>query len=725
MPQPNRIGRYEVLGLIGGGGMGKVYKARDPNIGGRFVAIKLLRTDFVVDESDSHQLRQRFTQEAHAAGRLQSDYIVQIFDVGEHDGEPYIAMEFIDGETLAAVIKRREPWPLRRKLDVIAQLCDGVASAHDAGIVHRDIKPLNLVIDRRGRLKILDFGIAKMADSGMHTMTGASMGSANYMSPEQINASKLLDHRTDVFSIGAVLYELISYRQAFPGPPPGVLHRILHETPEPLSLLDGDTPLTAPEVADRVERIVNRALQKDPDARYRTIEEMAGDIRSVAESLATATTPAAAIQPLQSAVDSAAASIDVPEPAVDTPQQPSLSAALISQPGPGWDTTVKRPAMRVVSDDASQVKAESPNEPIVDARGGEVTTTAASRPVVRWTLALVAAAAIVAGGAFVLFGKPSDPGYAEVYAVAPGVVVSEWWNVGAENFWLTSDSGNTWKSLPLPAGFSKSFVDHGPAGLVLWARRPDFTQAVFTPEARSGWRSVNLTGDPSFSVGSAVFVGDTVLARDVSGSLYTHREDNWILVNGNMSFDSGPGSIVRAAMIGSSVVLVTDKQFVSTDSGAHWERFALEASDATAEQALILGDRFSGFKLLVVQSGRLWARDFDVVPGAGVRAASAWQERQVIGDGPHTGLHIASDTKPGVVWATAADSLLRSDDYGTSWSTRSKVSSRSLWVSSFAATDQIVYVGIEGAVLTARENGQSWSCFALVWAGCRLWEPAR
>jgi serine/threonine protein kinase len=138
MPQPHRIGRYEVLGLIGGGGMGKVYKARDPNIGGRFVAIKLLRTDFVVDESDSHQLRQRFTQEAHAAGRLQSDYIVQIFDVGEHDGDPYIAMEFIDGETLAAVIKRREPWPLRRKLDVIAQLCDGVASAHEAGIGQRD-----------------------------------------------------------------------------------------------------------------------------------------------------------------------------------------------------------------------------------------------------------------------------------------------------------------------------------------------------------------------------------------------------------------------------------------------------------------------------------------------------------------------------------------------------------------------------------------------------------
>jgi hypothetical protein len=192
-----------------------------------------------------------------------------------------------------------------------------------------------------------------------------------------------------------------------------------------------------------------------------------------------------------------------------------------------------------------------------------------------------------------------------------------------------------------------------------------------------------------------------------------------------MSFESGPGSIIRGATVGEALVLVTDKQFVSADSGAHWERFALEASDATAEQALILGDRFSGFKLLVVQSGRLWARDFELVPGSTVRPASQWQERQVTDGGPVFALHIASDSKPGVVWATTGDSLLRSDDYGTSWSTKSKISSQSLYVSSFAATDEIVYVGTQGAVLTARENGQSWSCFALVWAGCRLWEPAR
>jgi TonB family protein len=267
--------------------MGAVYKARDPRIGGRELAIKVLRGD-QYDEELQEELRKRFTQEANAAGRLRSDHIVQIFDVGEHEGEPFIAMEFIDGETLASLIKHRERIPLRSKLELIAQLCEGVAAAHASGIIHRDIKPLNLVRERNGRLKILDFGIAKVADSSMRTVTGSFMGSCNYVSPEQIAGSRVLDHRSDIFSMGAVFYELLCFSQAFPGVPPAVLHRITSQPPDPLIpayaasgvLAPGDTAALDADIA----RIVTTALAKDPSARYQAAAGMFEDVDQALQS---------------------------------------------------------------------------------------------------------------------------------------------------------------------------------------------------------------------------------------------------------------------------------------------------------------------------------------------------------------------------------------------------------------------------------------------------------
>ena len=188
MRVPQTIGRYEILGPIGSGGMGTLLRARDPKIGGRTVAIKLLKEGI-----DNDEIRRRFMQEANAAGVLEHENIVRIFDVGEQDGEPFIAMEYIDGETLSMWIRRKEPASVTRKLRLLEELCDGLAYAHSFNIVHRDVKPSNLIVERRrGRLKILDFGIAKLADSGT-TNAGALIGSFNYMSPEQVRGLPIDD----------------------------------------------------------------------------------------------------------------------------------------------------------------------------------------------------------------------------------------------------------------------------------------------------------------------------------------------------------------------------------------------------------------------------------------------------------------------------------------------------------------------------------------------------
>jgi serine/threonine protein kinase len=354
MPHPSFIARYEVLGLLGAGGMGAVYRARDPQIGGRLVAIKLLRRDQYADVSETTQLRQRFVQEAHAAGRIESDHVVRIFDVGEHEGEPFIAMEFIDGETLAALVKRREPMPLSRKLELISHLCEGVAAAHECGIVHRDIKPLNIVVDRRGRLKILDFGIAKMTDSGMHTATGFFMGSCNYVSPEQASGSSTLDLRSDIFSIGAVAYELLCYRQAFSGGPPGVLHKIISAVPEPLleaySASDALVPGEERSLDPEIERIVLRALEKDPSRRYQDAAAMRQEVEDARRRLMSV--PALREEPAPPSGRSKIAQVaTVPTPRVpqsvvavsETLQSPAAGVRVVEKP-PEEPVTVERRA---------------------------------------------------------------------------------------------------------------------------------------------------------------------------------------------------------------------------------------------------------------------------------------------------------------------------------------------------------------------------------------------
>jgi TonB family protein len=261
------IGRYQILEKIGEGGMGSLYLARDPAID-RLVAIKLLRRGF-----DTEAVRERFAREARAAGRLRHPNIVTIFDVGEHDGDPFIAMEFLAGETLAELVRQGAGLTLSRRVKLLEELCDGLAYAHRAGLVHRDIKPANLMVDAEGVLKILDFGIVRVSDSGV-TQAGVLVGTINYMSPEQVLGTGV-DHRSDIFAVGLVAYELLTGRQAFPGTmKDGLLKRIPNAEIEPLTSV---LPSADPEVAG----IVEHALKKEPADRYQELARMRNDLARV------------------------------------------------------------------------------------------------------------------------------------------------------------------------------------------------------------------------------------------------------------------------------------------------------------------------------------------------------------------------------------------------------------------------------------------------------------
>jgi serine/threonine protein kinase/ketosteroid isomerase-like protein len=257
---PEKIGTFEVIRQIGSGGMGAVYLGRDPELD-RQVAIKVIR-----EEVHEQEVLDRFFREARAAAALRHANIITVFASGQQDHKPYIAMEYIEGESFADIIKQRRNLPLAEKISYLEQLCAGLAFAHKAGIVHRDVKPANIMIDREGVVRILDFGIARIEGSAM-TQDGTMMGSLNYMSPEQM-LGKPVDQRSDIFSVGSVAYELLCYQQAFKGNlNDGLLHRLPHEDPPLLKEIYPALPLA-------IEQVVMRALEKDPGRRYQNLTDM-------------------------------------------------------------------------------------------------------------------------------------------------------------------------------------------------------------------------------------------------------------------------------------------------------------------------------------------------------------------------------------------------------------------------------------------------------------------
>ncbi|HEX2310354.1 MAG TPA: serine/threonine-protein kinase, partial [Vicinamibacterales bacterium] len=262
------IGRYQIVERLGQGGMGVVYRAYDPQIE-RTVAIKVISAQLV----DQPEHRERFFREARAAGRLTHRNIITIFDLGEDQGQPYIAMEYVEGQPLDVRLRTGEPLTLSQKLAIITEISDALAFAHGAGIVHRDMKPGNVMLTRSGGVRILDFGLARLVTSEL-TRSNMVVGTMNYMAPEQIRAEPV-DHRSDIFSAGVLLYELLSGRKAFEADSfAATMYRVLQERPTPLTTI-------APEVPTALVAIVDRAIEKDRDRRYQRMDEMQADLEEV------------------------------------------------------------------------------------------------------------------------------------------------------------------------------------------------------------------------------------------------------------------------------------------------------------------------------------------------------------------------------------------------------------------------------------------------------------
>lgn len=280
---PARVGPYSIVAVLGAGAMGTVYRARDERLK-RQVAIKILPASVATDPD---RLR-RFGREAQSAGALNHPNITAVYDVGSHEGAPYIVTELLEGETLQSRLATGPLSPVQA-LEVAAQIADGLAAAHDKGIVHRDLKPANLLLTKEGRVKILDFGLAKLTQtegtgsrendppSAAGTEPGVVLGTIDYMSPEQV-LGRLTDGRADIFSLGSVLYEMLSGRRAFERPTaPETMIAILKEEPPPLSA-------AGISVAPEVERILRRCLEKRPADRYSSAPDLAADLRSAAAS---------------------------------------------------------------------------------------------------------------------------------------------------------------------------------------------------------------------------------------------------------------------------------------------------------------------------------------------------------------------------------------------------------------------------------------------------------
>ena len=252
--------------------MGVVYRAHDTLLE-RVVALKIIATSI----EDNPELRERFFREARAAGQLSHRNVITIHDLGEHEGQPYLAMEFLTGEDLQHRLSRQEPMSLRRKLEIGAEICDGLSYAHRRGLIHRDIKPANVFITDEGVVKLLDFGLARMVASEL-TRSNMMMGTVNYMAPEQVRGERT-DHRADIFSFGVVLYEMLSGRKAFQGDSfATTLYKILQDVPEPLLNID---PTLPPEIAWLVEK----ALAKPRDERYQDLTDLSRDLAIIRQHL--------------------------------------------------------------------------------------------------------------------------------------------------------------------------------------------------------------------------------------------------------------------------------------------------------------------------------------------------------------------------------------------------------------------------------------------------------
>ncbi len=262
------INHYRIEKLIGSGGMGEVYLAEDTDLN-RQVAIKFLSTQFSSDQD----YKTRFVREAQAAAALNHPHIIHIHEVSEYKNRPYIVMELIEGHTLKEII-REDPLTLEELIKLFIRICDGLKHAHKAGIIHRDIKTANILIDSNKRPRILDFGLAIVEGSDKITKSGTTMGTVAYMSPEQTEGTTI-DNRSDIFSLGIVLYEMLTLQHPFKKENiPATIEAIKNKTPEPIARFKSEVP-------EALQLIVDKALEKDIETRYQSIDDMQADLKRI------------------------------------------------------------------------------------------------------------------------------------------------------------------------------------------------------------------------------------------------------------------------------------------------------------------------------------------------------------------------------------------------------------------------------------------------------------
>ena len=397
---PEKIGRYQILERVGKGGMGVLYRGIDPVLD-REVAIKVMLMDF---SEDTEQMRPRFYREAQAAAKLQHSNIVTIFEFAEDHNQPYIVMEFLRGSSLAARMNAPLPLTLDDKLNVVAQLCGALHYAHEQGVVHRDIKPANIFILPDGTVKLLDFGVAKLTTSTL-TRQGDVLGSASYMSPEQVGGSDTVDGRSDIFSVGVMLYELLAGRKPFIGEgPTATIVKILREDPPSLNQ-------TAPGLAPQLVAAVEKALAKNPAERFATAGEFARELQWIRRSIDVATPGAPGLEETRFAS---------PTQMYELQKQLDLPAAPIAEPAPAaraknaWILPVGVAAVLLIgvvvvfgsrlmkggasTSGASSVEASAP--------GAATAATKASEPAV--ATASLQVESVPAGAAIFINGRPTN-----------------------------------------------------------------------------------------------------------------------------------------------------------------------------------------------------------------------------------------------------------------------------------------------------------------------------
>jgi eukaryotic-like serine/threonine-protein kinase len=272
MPTVTKAGRYEIIGELGRGAMGVVYKAMDPVIG-RTVAVKTIRLSEEGTGLSRPELLTRFQTEARAAGLLTHPNIVVVFDAGEEDGLYYITMELVEGKSLQALLDGGHAFPLPRTLRIMEQTCSALQFAHERNVIHRDIKPANLMLTADDTVKVTDFGTAKILQFGTVQQTAHVMGTPSYMSPEQVKG-RAVDGRSDIFSLGVMLYEMVTGEKPFPGQNiTTVIYKIVNEDPVPPRQID-------PSIHPGISAVVMKALVKEPDQRYQSCREMLEDLRN-------------------------------------------------------------------------------------------------------------------------------------------------------------------------------------------------------------------------------------------------------------------------------------------------------------------------------------------------------------------------------------------------------------------------------------------------------------